>query len=258
LDAQDSHSETIREEFTRQSAGFNSAPVMNGKRALGALVEAIPAGPGERWLETSCGPGIVSRSLAPRVGEMVGVDLTPAMIELARSEAAAAGADNLTFEIGDATALDLPADSFDGAVNRFSLHHIPVLERVVAEMARVVRPGGAVVIADAISDTDHETAAWREEIERLRDPSHWAFPSVERLRAAGEGAGLELESDQLVGLHIPLADWIERGRVDANGRALIERLAGEVPASGTRTHIHDVNGTLQIDFTYWLSVWRAR
>jgi 23S rRNA (uracil1939-C5)-methyltransferase len=55
----------------------------------------------ERWLEVACGPGIISRRLAPLVGEVRGVDMTPAMVELARRDAADAGVANATFSVGD-------------------------------------------------------------------------------------------------------------------------------------------------------------
>ena len=92
-------------------------------------------------------------------------------------EARRGGADekiaNVDFSVGDATALEFGDASFDGAVTRLSLHHIPLPGRVVAEMARVVRPGGWVIVGDLVADeADGEVAAWREEIERLRDPSH--------------------------------------------------------------------------------------
>src|SRR5436853_1315348 len=180
-------------EFTHQSESFNVAPVMRSADTLGRLLDLIPAGPGARWLDAACGPGLVARGLAARVGEVHGVDMTPAMVEVARREAAAEGIGNVVFSVGDATALELADASFDGAVTRFSLHHIPLPGRVVAELARVVRPGGAVVVADHITSADAGEAAWHQEIERLRDPSHWACLTPARLRALGERAGLVLE-----------------------------------------------------------------
>lgn len=257
-DAPDAHNETIREEFTRQSAGFNAAPAMSGAGALGALVDLLPAEPGQRWLEVACGPGIVTRAIAPRVGEVRGIDLTPAMIQLAEREALSAGLSNTCFALGDATAIDEPNGFFDGAVTRFSLHHIPVPERVIAEMARVVKPGGWVAVADGVADADQEAAAWREELERLRDTSHWAFPALSRLHTAGEAAGLELVEERMVDLQIPFDDWLERGEAGAEREELIRELAERPPASATTTHLAVVNGRRQLVFAYWLSLWRAR
>ncbi|MGH2938671.1 MAG: class I SAM-dependent methyltransferase [Solirubrobacterales bacterium] len=95
----------------------------------------------------------------------------------------AEGAANVSFEVGDATALDLPDDFFDGAITRFSLHHIPAPIRVLEEMRRVVRPGGWVVVPDFVTDDDGEAKAWQEGIERLRDPSHWALLTPSRIEA---------------------------------------------------------------------------
>ena len=153
-------------EFTHQSESFNVAPVMRSTDTLGRLADLVPAAPGTRWLDAACGSGLVARGLAPRVGEVHGIDMTPAMIEVARREAAAEGVGNAVFSVGDATALGFPEASFEGAVTRFSLHHIPLPGRVVAEMARVVRPGGAVAVADHVTSADADEAAWHQEIER--------------------------------------------------------------------------------------------
>ncbi|HEY2637799.1 MAG TPA: methyltransferase domain-containing protein, partial [Solirubrobacteraceae bacterium] len=93
-------------EFTHQSESFNVAPVMRSADTLGRLVDLIPAAPGERWLDAACGPGLVARGLAPRVGRVDGVDVTPAMVDVARREAAGEGIQNAVFSVGDATALE--------------------------------------------------------------------------------------------------------------------------------------------------------
>jgi len=102
------HEHTIIEEFTRQAETFNAAAVANAPGMLEALIELAEPAPDERWLEAACGPGIVSRALAPRTGSVLGVDATPAMIEVARREAAAAGLANTGFATADVTALAFP------------------------------------------------------------------------------------------------------------------------------------------------------
>jgi SAM-dependent methyltransferase len=225
------HEESIREEFALQADSFASSPVPKMAETLGTLVELVPVDPQARWLETACGPAIVGRAVAARVGSVHGVDLTPAMIEKAEAEAAAAGVANIEFSIGDATALELPDASFDGAVNRFSLHHIPLPGRLLEEMARVVRPGGWVVVADHLTDADGDAAAWHGQIERLRDPSHWACLTHERLLAAGAAAGLALDLERIIPLEIDFAEWLARGSGGPAAAPLIDRLLGEAPAA---------------------------
>lgn len=227
----DSHSASIRDEFAFQADSFARSPGMSLAETLGVVVDLVPTEPEARWVEIACGPGLIARAMAPRVGSVLGVDLTPAMVEKARAEAAAAGVENVGFEVGDATGLDLPDGSFDGAITRFSLHHIPAPVRVLEEMRRVVKPGGWVVVADFVTDEDAEAAAWREEIERLRDPSHWALLTPSRIEALGERLGLIPDSRREVPFVVDFDEWLHRGSGGPANAELIERLVGEAPAS---------------------------
>jgi SAM-dependent methyltransferase len=249
--------DAVVREFTYQSEAFNAAAAMRSADTLGRLLDLIPAAPGARWLDAACGPGLVARGLAPRVGEVQGVDMTPAMVDLARREAEREGAANAVFSVGDATALDFEPASFDGAVTRFSLHHIPMPGRVVAELTRVVRPGGAIVLADHVTSADADVAAWHEEIERLRDPSHWACLTPARLRSLGERAGLVLEHEQVAVLSIDFEEWIARGSGGEPSRALIARaLAERVPGPDV-FRVVEAAGGRRLELRYWLSLWRA-
>jgi SAM-dependent methyltransferase len=224
------YEDSIRAEFTEQTEVFSRAAALKQAEVLGAVLEAVPADPGARWLEVACGAAMVARSLAPRLGSVHGVDLTPGMIERAREEAAGAGLENADFALGDATALGFEDGSFDGAVTRFSFHHIPVPQRVLEEMARVVRPGGYVVVADHARDEDPDVAAWVEEIERLRDPSHWACLTPRRMRAMADAAGLTLDQERLLPFELDFEDWRDRSSGGPAAAPLIDRLLGEAPS----------------------------
>jgi len=152
-------------------------------------------------------------------------------LDKARADAAAAGVENVSFKVGDATALDLPDDSVDGAITRFSLHHIPAPVRMLEEMRRVVKPGGFVIVADFVTDDDAAAAAWQEQIERLRDPSHWALLTPSRIATLADRAGLEPDLDRVVPFEIDYDEWLNRGSGGPANAALIERLLGEKPAT---------------------------
>jgi ubiquinone/menaquinone biosynthesis C-methylase UbiE len=229
-EATDTHSGAIRDEFAHQADAFARSATMRLAETLDAVVELVPVDPEARWAEVACGPGLIARAMAPRVGSVQGFDLTPAMVAKARTEAEAAGVDNVSFEVGDATAFDLPDDSLDGAITRFSLHHIPAPVRVLEEMRRVVKPGGFVVVADHVTDDDGAVAAWHEQIERLRDPSHWACLTPARLAVLGERAGLVPDLDRVVPFEIDFTEWLNRGSGGPANTELIERLLGEAPA----------------------------
>jgi SAM-dependent methyltransferase len=221
------HDDRLVGEFTHQAESFNASEAANARETLDALIELAAPAPGQRWLEAACGPGVVARALAPRTGEVHGVDLTPKMIELAVREAA--HLPNVTFAVGDATRLPDPDGAYDGAISRFTIHHVPAPARLVEELARVVRPGGVVVLADHVADDDPAAAAWAQEIERLRDPSHWASLTIRALRELGARAGLELEQEQVHPLALSWTEWLERGSGTAAARPLIEQLVEDEP-----------------------------
>jgi len=115
------------------------------RRRAADLAELAPGG---RALDVATGTGDLALELARRVapgGEVVGVDFSEPMLELARAKAAGAG---VRFESGNALALDYPDDSFDTATVGFGARNFSDLERGLAEMARVVRPGGRVVVLE--------------------------------------------------------------------------------------------------------------
>jgi SAM-dependent methyltransferase len=119
--------------------------------------EHLALGPGGALLDVGCGIGEVARAYAADVrpdGHVVGIDTSTAMLEVARDRALAAGVD-VVFRTGDALAIDEPDASFDACRAERVLQWLPELERPVAEMMRVLRPGGRLCLID----TDWRTFA---------------------------------------------------------------------------------------------------
>jgi SAM-dependent methyltransferase len=122
----------------------------------------------ERALDAGAGPGTLALALSPLVREVVGVDVVPELLEAARRAAPA----NVTFVEADATRLPFDTDSFDLTCCRRTLHHVARPELVVAELARVTRPGGSIFVDDQIAPVDPLVAVELDRFERARDPSH--------------------------------------------------------------------------------------
>jgi ubiquinone/menaquinone biosynthesis C-methylase UbiE len=140
------------EQKRRVTATFNNlAPTYDrlhflqliGKR----LVENAHLHPGARVLDMATGTGVVALAAAEIVGSsgrVVGVDLSPEMLERAREKSAAAGLNQVTFQQGDAEHLDFPDASFDVVLCSSSLFFMPDMAAVLREWRRVLVPDGKV------------------------------------------------------------------------------------------------------------------
>src|SRR5882762_8115613 len=170
-----SHLDKILERFTATADVFaESARTMRveeGERLAELATSGLARASEALAIDVACGPGTFTRPLASRVRRAVGVDLTPAMIEKARAEAARAGITNIEFVRGDIYALPF-ADGLASIVAcGYAFHHMQEPARALGEMARVLRRGGRAAIVDFIVP-EGPGGAIQNNIERVRDPSH--------------------------------------------------------------------------------------
>jgi SAM-dependent methyltransferase len=169
------------------------------RRLRRAFLAFTGIAPGARALEVGCGTGVVTRDLGRRVGRrgrVVGVDPSRAFVREARRRAReAAPAVPCTFRVADGRRLPFRAGRFDAALAVTVLLHVPEADRVLAEMMRVVRPGGRVAALDQDLGTLvldlPDRALTRRIVEGHAErfyPNPWSGRTlVRRLRAAGLG-----------------------------------------------------------------------
>lgn len=111
----------------------------------------------QRVLDVGCGTGIMSAKLAATGRQVLGIDLSPAMVRRAGRKRTA----HLDFTIGDAEHLPVKDVVFDALVNLISFHHYPHPERALAEFHRVLRPGGRLVLVIFDRNSRYITLAQR-------------------------------------------------------------------------------------------------
>lgn len=108
------------------------------------LVDLARPAPGAAALDLACGTGDIAFELARRGARVTGLDLTHRMLELARAKDGAA----VRFVTGDMTALPFPDGSFDLVTTGYGIRNVPRIEPALAEIRRVLRPGGALLALD--------------------------------------------------------------------------------------------------------------
>ncbi len=164
------HQESIIDQFTRQAIPFTQLYAHSNQESLDLLVEMAGASDRDTVLDVACGSGIVACAFAKVADRVIGIDITPAMLEQASVLAERKGLKNLSWQQGDIEKLPFPDESFSIVTSRYAFHHFLQPDVVMSEMMRVCRRGGRVLIADVALPQEKVEAYDR--LEKLRDPSH--------------------------------------------------------------------------------------
>ena len=195
MSTESSHQEKIRERFTETADVFartvRRTRVEEGEELAARATAGLANTRQMLAIDLACGPGTYTRPLAARVHRAIGADLTPAMVEKARAEAARDAIPNIEFVCADIYALPF-ADDFAGIVScGYAFHHMTDPAHALAEMARVLEPGGRVAITDIIVPEGCD-GALQNSVERVRDPSHTNTQSAASFRAIVRDLGLRV------------------------------------------------------------------
>ena len=181
----------------------------------------------ERALDAGTGAGALAVALAPSVAEVVAVDLVPELLEHARR--LAEPHPNVRLVEADITALPFDIASFDLAATARTLHHVARPELVVAELTRVTRFDGRLLVVDQIAPADPLRAIALDRFERSRDPSHARLLPDGDLRALFEANGLVLLRSEFVREERSVDDYLALAGCEGDEGKQARRLAPADP-----------------------------
>ena len=186
-----------------------------------------------RMLDVCCGSGVVGHAFKDKVGEMIGLDITPEMVRLASTR---------LDHVHQGTVYDLPFEdaSFDIVVNREVLHLLPQPEKPVSEIYRVLRPGGQFVVGQIIPYSDVD-AYWMFRIFKKKQPLLFQMFREEDFRRLLLGAGFtDLRMEEYF-LWESIDRWIDTHETTPVARQEIYRLFYEAPAEVRAVHPFEVD-----------------
>jgi SAM-dependent methyltransferase len=256
-DAAPTHDEVVRSEFARQAAGFGTPGIFAADPRINGWVcrHLEPLTSDMVVLEVACGAAHQAEAIAERVRQVVGVDLTPEMLEAGRTRLENGGVRNVLLQEGNASSLPFVDDSFDLVYSRFAVHHIENPAEVLTECTRVVRPGGRVAVIDLVSP-DPAFADRFNDYERRRDPSHTRALTLEELSHVLATAGLDVVHRTQAEPVLPVDRWLEQASTPFDvGDAIVHELRAELeggPPTGMRPV--DQDGTLSYRQTWEIVV----
>ncbi len=218
-------------QFDRQSDRYGKSHILADTRDVAAALTDVPVPAGGRALDVATGGGHTALYLAQQGWQVTAGDIAPRMLENARKLAEDAGC-RVETRLFPAEDLPFPEGSFELVSSRVAPHHFSSPDKFVAEVARVLKPGGYFLLIDgSVLDNDPETEKWLHGVEKLRDPSHGRFLSRAAWEALVKANGLKVLRSQLDPMKQPDLQWyFETAATPADNRRLVlEAVRGASP-----------------------------
>jgi SAM-dependent methyltransferase len=165
------HDDVVRRSFTGQVSLFSGANSPFARRSADAVTWIEPLEHDEIVLDVACGAAHAAEPVAGHVRLVVGIDLTSALLEIGAQRLRDQGVTNVLLQEANAESLPFVDQSFDIVYCRSSLHHFADPRQAIAEMVRVCRIDGRIVLVDLVAPSG-EVRERFDHVHRLIDPSH--------------------------------------------------------------------------------------
>jgi len=200
----------IQKSFTTQAQKFetyNYANTPSTQELLAYTVQSMNLSKDECVLEVAAGTCVNGRAFAPFAKSVVCLDATPAMLAIGKEEAAKNGITNMQFINGYVEDIPFDDEYFDTVFTNISFHHFTEMEKPFAEMHRVLKCGGQLVIKD-MEAAEEALRDTQDKIEAMRDPSHVKNRSRNEFLALYEQYGYTVTKLEATKGQKSLTDWV--------------------------------------------------
>jgi ubiquinone/menaquinone biosynthesis C-methylase UbiE len=201
--------EAARAIFGQRAAFYRTSSAHTDQHVLGRVVALSQVSPDWHALDVATGTGHTAFALAPLVRAVVGIDLTPEMLEEARHLQTARAIANVSFQVADVHHLPFADGAFDLVTCRRAAHHFSNIGAALREIRRVLRPGGRLVVDDRSVPEDDEVDTLMNQLDLYHDASHVREYRPSAWQQMVQEAGFVVEAVEPYTRHRPLRSLTE-------------------------------------------------
>ncbi|TDN66945.1 class I SAM-dependent methyltransferase [Paraburkholderia sp. BL10I2N1] len=241
------HHDQVADAFGSTAASYLTSQVHATGADLQTLAASVQSTPGATVLDMGCGAGHASFAVAPHAKSVVAYDIAPPMLETVAAAARERGLDTIRTQQGAAETLPFDDASFDWVISRMSAHHWHDVPKALAQVRRVLKPGGRVLFID-IAGSDHPLLDTHvQAVELLRDGSHIRDYRGDEWIALFEAAGFKATIRERWRLPIDFASWVARMRTPEPRVVAIRSLWAGAPDEVRQYFEVEDDGSFKLD-----------
>lgn len=206
----------VSERFGKHAESYATNPGHAQSDDLAIILDLLKPQADWQVLDVATGGGHMAALVAPHVTSVVASDLSQGMLTAATKVFAAKGLTNVSTVLTDVEALAFADETFDAVTCRIAPHHFLNIEKAVAEMARVLKKGGVLLIEDNIAPQAARLDRFINTLEKLRDRTHVRSYTNREWREMVRAAGFNVTRTRDYRKKHDIADWIGRSELTAD------------------------------------------
>jgi ubiquinone/menaquinone biosynthesis C-methylase UbiE len=209
MDKDEQLKEAVQHQFSKNADKYVSSDTHAKGDDLALIVEWLH--PQAEWitLDIATGGGHVTKQLSPYVAHIFATDLTRGMLVTAQKHLSQS-CNNVWYMVADAEKLPFLDSSFDAVTCRIAAHHFPNPKQFMREAARVLKPGGKLLLVDNIVPEDERVAEYVNQLEKLRDTSHVCCYRISEWRGWAKDTGLSVLNSRVRKKIFDFPKWVRR------------------------------------------------